>query len=133
MYNNVTCDDVLRAEGFDANYICDCTSAWEGQYCELDADECSASPCREQEVGFPLSVFSKTIIMPVAKFKLVHKICTAVYFGDVFLMFMYTCIYGILKQMSFCQCFVFISLYRNAETSLADMNVIVKTSCVGYS
>ena len=51
MLSNVSCDDVLRTEGFDNNYICDCPSTWNGPYCETDVNECDASPCRTQQVS----------------------------------------------------------------------------------
>ncbi|GFR58936.1 neurogenic locus notch homolog protein 1 [Elysia marginata] len=41
-----TCNNMNRALSFDYFYSCTCAPGYEGTYCEIDIDECAASPCQ---------------------------------------------------------------------------------------
>lgn len=39
------CQDVQRATNFTQYYYCKCEPGWEGEFCEINIDECATNPC----------------------------------------------------------------------------------------
>ena len=44
-HNGGTCSSIHRAGAQAAGFRCACTDGWEGDFCDLDADECASAPC----------------------------------------------------------------------------------------